>query len=106
MKIYLNGNLCFVDWFHQRNIETEPVHRKCAKGGTTVCRLLHATADGKHDYAGEEIAAFSECSVKDNFSKIVGRKISYGRLLRKLDLPKEERVRLWNDYLAGGARRK
>lgn len=46
------------------------------QGGLTACTIL--------DENGNEFHAKSECSLKDNFVYAIGRKIAYGRALKKM----------------------
>jgi len=41
---------------------------------------------------------FALCSNKDNFSRDTGRKISLARALKASQIPKEERLKVWEAY--------
>jgi len=59
--------------------------------GTTVCSLLN----GEKSLLS---TGNSHCSVRDNFCKDTGRKVSLGRALKVLDLPKEGKKKIWEAY--------
>lgn len=55
----------------------------------TYCYLINAK---------ETICGHAECSQKDNFSRDTGRKVSLARVMKKAELPKEERTEIWEAY--------
>lgn len=63
-----------VGYFHFREYVGS---RLLARGGMTVC---YTTISMPHDGV-EVLYSIARCSKKDNYSKKLGRKISYGRLI-------------------------
>jgi hypothetical protein len=45
------------------------------------------------------VSAVAWCSSKDQFNREKGRKVALTRLLRQLDLPKDQRKAVWDEYL-------
>jgi len=56
----------------------------------TYCYLL----DGEYGVS----VGYARCTVNDNFDKDKGRKISLARVLKKAEIPKEERTKIWETY--------
>lgn len=52
-------------------------------------------------YEGGKLIAWDNavCSMKDNFCKAVGRKLAFARALLNSHLGKEERSKVWDEYL-------
>ena len=63
---------------------------KCRK---TYCLIT------KDDIA---IGGFAHCSIKDNFNKAMGRKVSLTKALTKSGLSKESRKAVWHAYFYRG----
>jgi hypothetical protein len=55
----------------------------------TYCYLI----DGSAVYCGH-----SQCNANDNFCRATERKLSLARVLKKAELPKEERTKIWDAY--------
>ncbi len=82
-----DNGVVYLSFAHDRPEDTEdPLARR-----GTVCEILDAT--GEVISGGE-----SFCSLKDNFSRYIGRKISLGRALRHANLSKNERELAWQQY--------
>jgi hypothetical protein len=58
---------------------------------TTVCLI----EDKQKDVI---IPAFANCSPKDHFCRDTGRKVSLAKALKAYQMPKEERVVIWELY--------
>ena len=55
----------------------------------TYCYLI----DGSTVHCGH-----SQCNANDNFCRATERKLSLARVLKKAELPKEERTKVWDAY--------
>lgn len=68
---------------------------------STTVKLFEVSDYGKIP-SKKTFVDFAEayCSSKDNFSKSFGRKMAIKKLLRKIDMRKEDRVVVWEQYFA------
>lgn len=65
--------------------------------GTTTCHIYdNLEAYKEHKAVVAEGEAY--CSPDDNFSRKLGRKISFSRALEALQLTREERFKWWQEY--------
>ena len=62
---------------------------------TTSCHHITDVMDSKTNIA---IGARAKCSIGDQFCREKGRKLSLRRLLKTLDIPREERALIWEAY--------
>lgn len=65
---------------------------------STVCFITWLRKNGKssgHGYAGE-----AWCHPKDQYHKETGRKLSLGKALQRMKMPKKDRTRVWELYLS------
>jgi len=86
MKVTINNQACFIDWVHF----TKPCEG--IQIGTH-CRILNAT-----DHSIVAVGA-TQLSVKDQFDKKVGRKLSLQRVLKAANVPKPDRKAIWVSFL-------
>lgn len=83
MKVEINGSSYFIDW---RHIKSEV---KSLSKFRTACSI--------RDEALQLVATdLAECSLKDNFCRETGRKISLTRAIRVFD--KSVRKQIWEAY--------
>ena len=54
---------------------------------------IHEPTDTGVDYVWVGV---TECSPKDTYNKILGRKIALSRAMENADFPKEVRTKIWN----------
>jgi hypothetical protein len=96
MKVTMNGGkVLIVTWRYFRNEEEirslgHPIPMKAS--AVTVCKVIDpdvANEDSKVLGCGE-----SYCNHTDNFSRMVGRKVSLTKALSML--PKSDRTQVWN----------
>jgi hypothetical protein len=72
-----------IRWYY-RDCE---VHDKPTK--ETICKIK---SESKEDYG------IALCSLRDNFSRDKGRKISLTRAIQQIGVPKQERKPIWDAY--------
>lgn len=63
------------------------------KSGKTQCHIVYKQNRNKLVAYGESIL-----SEKDQYNRVIGRKISFSRALNNLTDDKEERTRFWKEY--------
>ena len=59
----------------------------------TNLQFVGSSLDGSAVHCGH-----SQCNANDNFCRATGRKLSLARVLKKAELPKEERTKVWDAY--------
>lgn len=74
-------------------------HHYDESGYTSTAVKFHVYDEALMD-TREFNVGYALCSPQDRFSKDRGRKISLARLLKSMNLPKEERTKVWEQYHA------
>lgn len=100
MKVTINDKEYSIYWKHLRLVEENEENgttKLIPTGGTTLCRITQL----KENEADEDIyfEGFAFCSEKDVYCKSIGRKHSLTRALFAMQLPKDIRRNIWNNYL-------
>jgi len=91
MEIEIDGKVFDIRWRHERNyhfIGSSNIHisTPLPNGGRTVAYIFNTK--------GKPIETYANCSIKDTYSKKLGRIIATGRLLKLLGLPTKEATKL------------
>ena len=67
-------------------------HKTCCSSNPSTSAVLAIEGEPNHR------VGHARCCPTDRFSKDVGRKISLSRLLQSMNLSKEERRKVWEQY--------
>ncbi|MBC8147047.1 MAG: hypothetical protein H8E98_03580 [Bacteroidetes bacterium] len=91
MKIKIKGETYKVTWVHNRFQAS--VNQFAVNGGATECIFKSLDTEDKEYYG------MAYCREDEPYVKAIGRKHSFARALDNLDITKEERKELWDQYL-------
>ena len=95
MKMEVNGQTFYVDWFYFRNAPRKTSFTVPATGkGHPIAVECRITLPGFQRYSTG--GAF--CDPRDKFNKEFGRKLSLARALEKGNFTKDARRQVWEHY--------